>query len=925
MSKSCFFPLLAAGLLLQCLIYPPQTARADNATCLECHGEDDLERENGTSVTVDSVQFAESVHNEVECADCHQDAELKDDEHKPDLAPVDCSQCHEEEARVFKKSTHGVALSRGDKDAPGCSDCHGTHHILKPTDRRSMTYKINIPGVCSRCHSEGTGLSDRHEIGQKRVVETYSMSIHGEGVFKRGLTVAAVCTDCHGSHNVLSHENPQSTINHDNVAAMCMKCHGEIEQVHVKVVKEQLWESKPGEVPACVDCHTPHRIRRDKYKTNFTDADCMACHADRSLTADHGGKQVSMFTDRAQLYRSAHEKLTCIMCHSNVRKEENPPCDHVGQVDCAKCHADAAEKESKSIHGRLHAQGSEIAPDCRTCHGTHEINRRSDSESPINIRNIPELCARCHRDGAPASQVYKGTEHQILDSYTMSIHGKGLLQSGLIVTAVCTSCHGAHQELPASDPDSWVHPDRIGQTCARCHAGIAEQLAKSIHSPSISRTDKPLPSCEHCHSSHDIERVDSTDFRNVILKRCGSCHKELTEAYFDTYHGKVSLLGAEKTAKCADCHSAHSILPSHDPNSTLSRENIVKTCGRCHPGSHRQFAGYLTHATHKDPDKYPVLYYVFWFMTILLVGTLTFFTLHTLLWLPRSVREFLKRRKQGHIKDEPYVLRFVTYHRVTHLLVIVSFFLLAITGMMLKFSYAGWAKTLSWALGGFEAAGTIHRLAALVTFVYFGMHITFVVRAKRRSGLSWLRFIFHRESAFFTIHDIKEFFQTIWWFFGLGKRPNYGRFTYWEKFDYLAVFWGVGVIGLSGLMLWFPEAFTLFLPGWMINVATIIHSDEALLAAGFIFTVHFFNTHFRPERFPMDPVIFTGRIPLSEFKLERPREYAQAVESGKLDSMLVPPPSKNFLTAAYAFGLSMLVVGLSLVGLIIYAMVVLYR
>ena len=80
--------------------------------------------------------------------------------------------------------------------------------------------------------------------------------------------------------------------------------------------------------------------------------------------------------------------------------------------------------------------------------------------------------------------------------------------------------------------------------------------------------------------------------------------------------------------------------------------------------------------------------------------------------------------------------------------------------------------------------------------------------------------------------------------------PGYGRFTYWEKFDYFAVFWGMIIIGFTGLVLWFPEFFTRILPGWSINVATIIHSDEALLAVGFIFTIHFFNTHFRPDKFP---------------------------------------------------------------------------
>ena len=111
-----------------------------------------------------------------------------------------------------------------------------------------------------------------------------------------------------------------------------------------------------------------------------------------------------------------------------------------------------------------------------------------------------------------------------------------------------------------------------------------------------------------------------------------------------------------------------------------------------------------------------------------------------------------------------------------------------------------------------------------------------------------------------------------------------GAGRYWEKFDYFAVFWGIVVIGSTGLTLWFPVFFTRFLPGSFINVATIIHSDEALLATGFIFTVHFFNTHLRPEKFPMDTTIFTGHMPLAELKRDKPREYAALVASGQLEA-----------------------------------------
>jgi cytochrome b subunit of formate dehydrogenase len=163
------------------------------------------------------------------------------------------------------------------------------------------------------------------------------------------------------------------------------------------------------------------------------------------------------------------------------------------------------------------------------------------------------------------------------------------------------------------------------------------------------------------------------------------------------------------------------------------------------------------------------------------------------------------------------------------------------------------------------------------------------------------------------------------WFIGLGERPNYGRWTYWEKFDYFAVFWGVAMIGVTGLLLWFPEFFTYLIPGWSVNVATIIHSDEALLAVGFIFTIHFFNTHFRPDKFPMDPVIFTGRVTVDELKYDKPAEYEQLVAEGKLDERLVKPLPSGAVRGFRIFGFIALTVGLTLIALIVYAMVFGYR
>jgi cytochrome b subunit of formate dehydrogenase len=276
-------------------------------------------------------------------------------------------------------------------------------------------------------------------------------------------------------------------------------------------------------------------------------------------------------------------------------------------------------------------------------------------------------------------------------------------------------------------------------------------------------------------------------------------------------------------------------------------------------------------------------------------------------------------------KEGLHYQRFTRLNRVLHIVMILSFMGLALTGLTLKFSYTGWARVLSRLLGGFETAGYIHRFGAVLMIGTFLTHLIDLYRRKRREYGSWRALLFGPDTMLLTRKDLGELVGSIKWFIGRGPRPRYGRWTYWEKFDYFAVFWGMMVIGSTGLMLWFPELFTLILPGWLINVATIIHSDEALLAVGFIFTVHFFNTHLRPEKFPMDIVIFTGRMPLQEFKEDKPAEYEALVRSGELSRHLVPAYPPIVIRAVRAFGWTALTVGFAIVLWIIYAMVFAYR
>ncbi len=275
--------------------------------------------------------------------------------------------------------------------------------------------------------------------------------------------------------------------------------------------------------------------------------------------------------------------------------------------------------------------------------------------------------------------------------------------------------------------------------------------------------------------------------------------------------------------------------------------------------------------------------------------------------------------------EEKYILRFSRLNRMLHIMMIVSFLSLALTGMTLKFSYTKWAVFMAHFYGGFESAGTIHRFAAVIMIIVFVTHIVDLFIRKRKEFGTWGALLLGKDSMLPNKKDGRDFIDSIKWFIGKGPRPQYGRWTYWEKFDYVAVFWGMIVIGSTGMMLWFPEFFTRFVPGWFINVATIIHSDEALLATGFIFTVHFFNTHLRPEKFPMDLVIFTGRFTLEEFKEDRPAEYEDLVKKGELEKYFTEPYPPIVIRAIKVFAWTALAIGFSIIVWIIYAMIFAYR
>jgi cytochrome b subunit of formate dehydrogenase len=917
-------PVFGLALLLG---HTGRAAAQSNDDCLTCHSDKSLTKKRAgktVSLYVNQSKFEASIHGKRSCIECHADLKGKELPHEETVKPVVCGSCHAEEQREHSASLHGRAIARGDKLAPRCIDCHGNHEIVALKDPRSPVQPARIPYLCGRCHSEGTAVQRQREIHQSNIITNYSESIHGDALINKGLVVTATCVSCHTAHSILPHTDPKSSIARANIAATCSKCHAQIEAVHRKIIQGQLWEKEAHVLPACVDCHEPHKIRKVFYDQGMADRDCLRCHERRDIRASRDGR--SLYVDSATLAGSMHVKQACSQCHTGVTPSRIRPCETLTQkVNCASCHAEIGTQYQKSTHGQLEAKHDDNAPTCKQCHGTHGVLGKRDPKSATFPTRVPTLCAQCHRTGQKAALHYTGTQTQIVERYTESIHGKGLIESGLVVTATCTSCHTAHSVLPRDSSQSSVNRNNLPATCGACHAGIEKQFERSVHSASVTKTNKKLPVCDDCHTAHTISRTDAQGFKLRIMGQCGSCHAAIAKTYFETYHGKVSRLGYTKTAQCYDCHGSHDILPVTDPRSHLSRDSVVATCRKCHSGATRRFAGYLTHATHHDPGKYPLLFWVFWGMTALLVVTFTVGGVHTLLWLPRALkirREFGRHPAvaEGELEYE----RFTRLNRVLHVTMIVSFISLALTGMTLKFSYTRWASVLSHLLGGFETAGYIHRTAAVAMICVFIAHITDVISRKRREKTAWKDLLFGPKSMMFGRKDLADLVGSIKWFLGLGKRPHYGRWTYWEKFDYFAVFWGIAVIGSTGLSLWFPTFFSRFLPGWFVNVATIIHSDEALLATGFIFTIHFFNTHLRPEKFPMDIVVFTGRMTVEELMHDKPAEYEELVAKGELENHLVVPYQPIVIKTIRAFAWTALALGFMMVLWIVYAMLFAY-
>ncbi len=621
------------------------------------------------------------------------------------------------------------------------------------------------------------------------------------------------------------------------------------------------------------------------------------------------------------LVRKLHALLVVVvLCMTTVFAQN---AQHGNKSECRSCHTSHSYNEAyaSSVHKALQ---------CTACHvvdnnSPHPVNGIMSSQaSPKQcVQNFkPTDCNSCHTS--------------VVKDHEGSVHNSKRLPIG------CAKCHTEIHGLSSIKNNKAA----ASELCNTCHEK-QKSYFESIHFQAIKKGNMDAPACVDCHGLHAIERIDNEQQGRMFhTQTCLKCHADADkmsrnkvtsiapQTYFESYHGKNVRLGhPEQVAGCSDCHEAHRILPKDDSNSSIHSGKLSITCGQCHKDAGPGFVKYMPHADPMNKAENPLLFWVTVSMNGLLAGTFLFFWIHSLLW---AYRGFIEKKQLSNatmfsgaaVVPEHQTVhhkvyrRFRPLHIVLHIFVITSFLSLAITGLPLKFNNTGWGRTLMDYIGGVATAGMIHRVAAIITFSYFfvtlAMSIRFLFTKRAPKETMWQR-LFGPDSLFPNLRDVRDMKAMFKWFFFKGPKPSFERWTYWEKFDFLAVFWGVGVIGSSGLVLWMPEFFGRFLPGWLFNVATIIHSDEALLAVGFIFTIHFFNTHLRVEKFPMDFVIFNGQLTEEEMRDERSDQWKRYESNGVPTDFEVTKPTPVALEIGLRlFGFAAVVIGTILALLILY-------
>ncbi len=894
------------------------------APCVECHDDAAMSLKGSEHW----APGTDGKSHRVDCTDCHSGTphyflppSSRDSPLNSRNVHKICAKCHNNPSKPsenpitgdvfvpvasYLESVHGSKLDK----VPGvasCTDCHGHHSFRRIMDPASTLSRSHIIETCGNCHQgkrddyysgvHGSLLTEESAKIARMSPEEYAAFIRETPLNER----PPVCTSCHTSHSI---QPADSFATVDEVEHLCGQCH----QEQVKLLDQSVHGPSPDghggkrKGLKCRQCHADYHANKDirsgdsvVSKRNVADV-CAACHSDpvSVVSTGHTFEPVSSYKESVHgkgLYQSGlYFSAGCVDCHGShnifaLEDERSTLHHHRLPETCgnANCHVGVHDKFLEGVHGKIYleegARFDKLPPEqrrdflfkgpvCIDCHVSHRIRRTDRPE--FYVQAIRQ-CGDCH----PLA----------IATYKKSYHGKAALLGSTDV-AKCQDCHGSHLNTNATGPDSQLTSDRILAICQKCHKKATMKMVSYINHLEIEK--RTLKS--GVVAGDPLQRQKQTGLKVLLAFRFLMELLLLSVFVFFGIHtilwfvrGMVERLRHPETVPLEKKTEYYVRIDRF--HRIIHLCVVVSFLGLAitglpikypdHPWSAAMFQAFATLFQGNGGQVARVFHRLF------AIITFGYLAAH----VGRIIATFL-----GTLHAE-------TMARFRQCPVD--------TTLPLELRTAGWY--FRWFLWGVPVA---------VAYVPVNLHLQLAgLFSSRKAWKTKLQALFGPNTMLPRLKDFKDLWANIKWFLWLGPRPRWDQWTYFEKFDYWAVFWGVAIIGLSGLCMWFKEFFTstLGLPGWVINVAMEIHSHEALLAMGFIFSIHFFNGHLRPGKFPMDRVIFMGVVNRHELETERPEQFQRLVQSGKLQEIRAPSPPLWIRVAGTLFGMVALSVGLIIV------------
>jgi formate dehydrogenase gamma subunit len=778
-----------------------------------------------------------------------------------------------------------------------CMTCHSDPSLTRTLENGtvqsltvttdSLAGSMHASLSCVDCHADLKGFTDfPHPEKLKPVNCGTCHAVPAAEVAHGSHEGKLKCAGCHGTHSILSVNDPRSPVSASHINRTCADCHDALHaprrgrnapyasyDVGLHGRHPMTGQDKR---PSCVTCHGTHTIASEHELASTLEEECIHCHEDVAAKF------------KASVHAAINEGRAnshCYQCHGEHRSRA--PSDTTllvvnetpAEATCGSCHARSVALYNQSLHAYALAEGSPRAPRCESCHGAHDIRRVDDPLSPLYRNNQVKTCAKCH------SQIGISLDPDIrlprsFENYEESTHGR-LLKEGNKQVPVCVDCHGGHAIRASSDPLSTINPKNIHKMCGECHISEDAKYKVSIHYRALMFGITDSPTCTDCHGEH-IMLSPNNPLSQVSRSRqaqetCGRCHNNpiiirkyglnpnVVETYDDSYHGLATRGRSEVAATCSDCHRAHAIRTARDTLSTINDRNVVLTCRKCHPKADLAFALSYTHAT-LQPKVGGVNYWiarVYWLLLAMVIGGMV---LHNLVILNWHLMQARRRQEAGR-----EIVRFDTQQLIQHMGLSVSFPILALTGFALKYPGAWWVKWLA-ALGMDEGIRRIvHRSMAGVLIACSICHIVYLFTSAR-GRREWKALLPEKR-------DFTDLMDTLKFHLNLSKKPpEYGRYDYSQKTEYWSLIWGTIAMIVTGFVLWFPAQFAPLLPHWGVTAAQTIHFYEAWLATLAIVVWHFFFVIFHPEEYPMNWTWLTGKMNLEHVKHRHHRWYRELIE-----------------------------------------------